>query len=87
MDTNDTSTTPDLVVLDADTDLDEDQSFSKEVGKTLLVSTATSAGVFGGFVLIALLTPKVKTWFNRKKNNAVVIDGESTETTESSEEK
>lgn len=74
MDTNDTST--DLVTLDAESDQTEDQSFGKEVAHTLLVSTATSAGVFGGFVVIALLTPKVKSWFNRKKNTEV-IEGES----------
>lgn len=73
MDAIDTTST-DLVVIDADSDLDTTPSFGSEVAKTLAVSTATSVGVFGGFVVIALLTPKVKSWFNRNKND--VIDGE-----------
>lgn len=74
MDTNDTTST-DLIVIDAEIPTEAD-SFGKEVAKTLAVSTATSAGVFGGFVVIALLTPKVKAWINRKKNTEV-IEGES----------
>lgn len=75
MDANDT-TSNDLVIIDADLIETEADSFGKEVAKTLAVSTATSAGVFGGFVVIALLTPKVKAWINRKKNTEV-IEGES----------
>lgn len=75
MDTNDTTST-DLVIIDADLIETEADSFGKEVAKTLAVSTATSVGVFGGFVVIALLTPKVKAWMNRKKNTEV-IEGES----------
>lgn len=69
------TTSPDFVIIDAETDQNEDMSFGKEVTKTLAVSTATSAGVFGLFVVIALATPKVKSWFNRKKNTDV-IEGE-----------
>jgi hypothetical protein len=83
MDAIDTTST-DLVTIDAELPQIEDISFGKEVTKTLLVSTATSAGVFGGFVVIALLTPKVKTWFSRKKTD-VVIEGETEDTKESPE--
>lgn len=69
------TTSTDLVIIDAESDQNEDMSFGKEVAKTLAVSTATSAGVFSLFVVIALAAPKVKTWFNRKKNTDV-IDGE-----------
>jgi hypothetical protein len=85
MATNETPST-DLVVLDADPELNEDMSFGREVAKTLAVSTATSAGVFGLFVVTALVAPKVKSWFDRKKNNEVVIEGESS-VKDSSDEK
>lgn len=87
MDTTDTTST-DTVIIDADTDQTEPESFGKEVTKTLITSTATSAGVFAGFVVIALATPKVKAWFDkRKKTDAVdgevVIDVPETASTES----
>lgn len=69
------TTSPDLVIIDAEPDQNEDMSFGREVTKTLAVSTATSAGVFGLFVVTALVAPKVKAWFDRKKNPNV-IDGE-----------
>lgn len=77
MTTTDTPTSDIVALLPPEETETEADSFGKEVAKTLAVSTATSAGVFGGFVVIALLTPKVKAWFNRKKNNEVVIEGES----------
>ena len=77
MDTTET-TSPDLVVLDAELPEDDDQSFGSEVAKTLLVSTAMSALVFGGAAVIAIAGPKVVAWATRKKNNVVVIEGEST---------
>lgn len=67
MDTNDTTSPTTDIVIDADSELVEAESFGKEVTKTLIVSTATSAGVFGGFVVIALLTPKVQTWLQKRK--------------------
>jgi hypothetical protein len=72
-------------VVDTDTDATETETpgFGKELTKTLAVSTATSAGVFGGFVVIALLTPKIKDWWRSRKSN--VIDGEVEETTVSTE--
>lgn len=72
----DPTSTDIVVIIDPASDQDEPMSFGREVTKTLAVSTATSAGVFGGFVVIALLTPKVKAWFNRKKNDNV-IEGET----------
>jgi hypothetical protein len=71
MDTTDT-TSPDTIVLDADIENTETESFGKEVTKTLITSTATSAGVFAGFVVIALVTPKVKEFFDRRKKKDVV---------------
>jgi hypothetical protein len=83
MDTTDTtSTETDILIVDTDSDQTEPESFGKEVTKTLVTSTATSAGVFAGFVVIALVTPKVKTWFDNrksKKNDAEVIDPEVVE--------
>jgi hypothetical protein len=81
MDLNETPSTD--VVIDADDTEIETPGFGKELGKTLVVSTATSAGVFGSFVLIAVLTPKVKNWWRSRKSN--VIDGEVEETTVSTE--
>jgi hypothetical protein len=75
MDTNDT-TSPDLVVIDAELPQDDTQSFGSEVTKTLLVSTAMSALVFGGAAVITIAGPKVVAWFSRKKNNGVIIEGE-----------
>lgn len=71
MDTTET-TTPDTIVLDADVEETEPEGFGKEVTKTLITSTATSAGVFAGFVVIALVTPKVKAFFDRRKKTEVV---------------
>lgn len=78
MDTVTETPSTDLVVIDADATEIETIGFGKELGKTLAVSTATSAGVFGGFVLIALLTPKIKNWLANRKNN--VVEGEVAET-------
>jgi hypothetical protein len=72
MDANTETTSPDLVI-DADATEPETIGFGKELTKTLAVS-ATSAGVFGGFVVIALLTPKVKNWWANRKSN--VVEGE-----------
>ena len=58
MDAIDTTPT-DLVVINAELDMDNTDSFGKELTKTLIVSTATSAAVFGGFVVVTLLTPKI----------------------------
>lgn len=78
MDTNETLST-DTVILDDEFAPDtETIGFGKELTKTLAISTATSAGVFGGFVVIALLTPKVKELWARRKSN--VIEGEVTAT-------
>lgn len=63
MDAIDTTST-DLVIIDGS--LDNTDSFGKDLAKTFVVSTATSAAVFGGFVAVALLTPKVKSWFSKK---------------------
>lgn len=74
-----TETASSDVVIDADETTDtETPGFGKELTKTLAVSTATSAGVFGGFIVIALLTPRVKDWWARRKSN--VIEGEVAET-------
>jgi hypothetical protein len=81
MDLNETPSTD--VVIDEDTTEIETPGFGKELGKTLAVSTATSAGVFGSFVLIAVLTPKVQNWWRSRKSN--VIDGEVEETTGTTE--
>jgi hypothetical protein len=82
MDLNETPST-DVVIPDETVTETETPGFGKELGKTLAVSTATSAGVFGSFVLIAVLTPKVKDWWRSRKSN--VIDGEVEETTVSTE--
>lgn len=69
------TTSPDTVIIDADEDQTTTDSFGKEVTKTLITSTATSAGVFAGFVVIALVTPKVKDWFDaRKKKDEPVVE-------------
>jgi hypothetical protein len=75
MDAIDTTST-DLVLIDADDNEVDTPGFGSEVAKTLAISTATSAVVFGGFVAIAALTPKVKTWFadRKKKTEATVED-------------
>lgn len=69
MDTTETTST-DLLPLNADSDQDVTPSFGSEVAKTLALSTATSAVVFGGFFAIAALTPKVTAWFKARKNKA-----------------
>lgn len=84
MDLNETPST-DIVLADETDTNSETIGFGKELGKTLAVSTATSAGVFGGFVLIAVLTPKVKDWWRSRKSN--VIEGEVTETSTGTTEK
>lgn len=82
MDLNETPST-DFVTPDEDTIETETPGFGKELGKTLAVSTATSAGVFGSFVLIAVFAPKVQNWWRSRKSN--VIDGEVEETTGTTE--
>lgn len=80
VDTNDY----DLALADAimlDADQPEDISFGREVTKTLIVSTATSAAVFGGIVVIPMAIAAVSRWFARKKN-ADVVDGEVISTTD-----
>jgi hypothetical protein len=72
------TTSTEDVVIDTDATETETPGFGKELTKTLAVSTATSAGVFGGFVVIALLTPKVKNWWANRKSN--VVEGEVAET-------
>lgn len=69
----------DAIMLDADQP--EDISFGREVTKTLIVSTATSAAVFGGIVVIPMAIAAASRWFARKKN-ADVIEGEVTSTTD-----
>lgn len=80
MDAIDTTST-DLVIIDGN--LDNTDSFGKELAKTFAVSTATSAAVFGGFVAVALLTPKVKSWFAKKNQ----VDMEVLEHIETSSDK
>lgn len=69
----------DLALADAaqldEMDQNEDVSFGKEVAKTLVITTVTSAAVFGGMVAIPYAAAHVKRWFSRKKNPDI-IDGE-----------
>lgn len=76
-------TSPDFDILE-DSDQTEDTSFGREVTKTLIVSTATSAAVFGGLVVIPMAASSVKRWYDRKKN-PVVIEGEVVSTTDTTE--
>ena len=76
-------TSPDFDILE-DSDQTEDTSFGREVTKTLIVSTATSAAVFGGLVVIPMAASAVKRWYDRKKN-PVVIEGEVVSTTDTTE--
>lgn len=68
------TTSPETVDSDALAIETETPGFGKELTKTLAVSTATSAGVFGGFIVFALVAPKVTNWWRNRKSN--VIEGE-----------
>lgn len=85
MATTDTTST-DPIVTDADVEETETDSFGKEVTKTLITSTATSAGVFAGFVVIALATPKVKAFFDKRRASKDVEPETVTETPEAKTE-
>lgn len=78
-----TETSPETVDSDVLVIETETPSFGKELTKTLAVSTATSAGVFGGFIVFAIVAPKVTNWWRSRKSN--VIEGEVTETTTETE--
>ena len=72
--------TADIVVLEVEET--ETPSFCSEVAKTLLISTATSAVMFGGLAAIAALTPKIQAFLaSRKKTvdntDKVVIEPDS----------
>jgi Pyruvate/2-oxoacid:ferredoxin oxidoreductase gamma subunit len=67
--TNPSTETLELIALEADEDQADTPGFGTEVAKTLALSTATSALVFGGFAAIAVLAPKVKAWFNARKKD------------------
>lgn len=64
--------TADLVIVDADTDFDT-TSFGKEVGKTLVISTAATAGIVTGIILVATLAPKVKKLLSRAKDKTEAV--------------
>lgn len=69
--------TADLVVIDAsDTDFDT-PSFGKEVGKTLAISTAASAGIVAGIILVTKLLPKVKKLLSRAKEKTEAVAEET----------
>lgn len=74
MDTTLDPTSPETVDSDALVTETETPGFGKELTKTLVVSTGTSAAVFGGFVVFALVAPKVTNWWRSRKSN--VIEGE-----------
>lgn len=71
MDTTETPTTDstELVVLDESPAQIDTPGFSSEVTKTLALSTATAAVLFGGYAVAAALLPKVRTWFKARKKN------------------
>lgn len=65
---SDIDTTTDLVIIDGDDTEYSTDSFSKEIGKTLVISTATTAGIVAGVMLVTALVPKIKNALsNRKK--------------------
>lgn len=70
MDTTTDTPTPstELVVLDAGTVQPADHGMGSEVTKTLALSAATSAVMFGGYAVITMLLPRVRNWIvSRKK--------------------
>jgi hypothetical protein len=64
-----TDTTTDLVLIDGDDTEYSGDSFGKEIGKTLVISTATTAGIVAGVMLVTALVPKLKNLVSRSKKS------------------
>lgn len=89
MDTTETPTT-DIVVID-EAALVEDcpnDSFGKEIAKTLIVSTATTAGMIAGVFVVGFAVQKVQEFkTKRASKKETVIEGEVVETPTETPEK
>jgi hypothetical protein len=69
------NSTPELYLVEGDAPEIEDFHLGKEIGKSLVLSTAQTAGVVGGFVLVAFAYEGGQRLYKRffKKNNEPVL--------------
>lgn len=80
----DTTPTSDIVITDEVVVVEDytNNSFGKEITKTLLISAATTAGMVGGFVVFGFAVQKIEQFKTRRASKKNVVEGEVVETTE-----